>query len=97
MFDHVIEWTERSLRRTLHSYFAYYQLSRTHLALPTDAPGFRTVETPERGHVVAIWEDFTIATSAKRLKIVRRCSAITVSAYHALRTCEPKPLFPSQD
>jgi len=30
--DHVIVWNERSLRRTLHSYFSYYQRSRTHLA-----------------------------------------------------------------
>src|SRR6202162_762098 len=29
--DHMIVWNERSLRRTLRSYFAYYQDSRTHL------------------------------------------------------------------
>jgi len=28
--DQVIVWNERSLRRTLQSYFAYYQRSRTH-------------------------------------------------------------------
>ena len=52
--DHVIVWNERSLRRTLHNYFAYYQRSRTHLALGKDAPEFRAVEPPEQGRVVAI-------------------------------------------
>ena len=27
----MIVWNERSLRRTLHNYFAYYQRSPTHL------------------------------------------------------------------
>jgi len=35
--DHIIVWNERSLRRTLQSYFAYYKRSRTHLALVKDA------------------------------------------------------------
>jgi hypothetical protein len=52
--DHVIVWNERSLRRTLHNYFAYYQRSRTHLALGKDAPEPRAVEPPEQGRVVAI-------------------------------------------
>jgi putative transposase len=52
--DHVIVWNERSLRRTLHNYFAYYQRSRTHLALGKDAPEPRAVELPEQGRVVAI-------------------------------------------
>ena len=52
--NHVIVWKERSLRRTLQSYFAYYQRSRTHLALAKDAPESRVVEKPERGRVVAI-------------------------------------------
>ena len=47
--DHVTVWNERSLRRTLHNYFAYYQRSRTHLALGKDAPEFRAVEQPEQG------------------------------------------------
>jgi putative transposase len=37
--DHVIVWNERSLRRTLQSYFAYYRRSRTHLALGKRLPG----------------------------------------------------------
>jgi len=52
--DQVIVWNERSLRRTLQSYFAYYQRSRTHLALGKDSPEPRAVEPPERGCVVAI-------------------------------------------
>jgi putative transposase len=52
--DHVIVWNERSLRRTLDSYFVYYQRSRTHLALGKDAPESRAVEPPEQGRVVAI-------------------------------------------
>src|SRR3984885_14465754 len=52
--DHMIVWNERSLRRTLRSYFAYYQDSRTHLALANDAPESRAVEKPERGRIVVI-------------------------------------------
>jgi transposase InsO family protein len=52
--DHIIVWDQRSLRRTLRSYFAYYQRSRTHLALAKDAPEHRAVEPPQQGRVVAI-------------------------------------------
>ena len=52
--DHIMVWNQRSLRRTLQSYFAYYQRSRTHLALAKDAPEPRAVETPAQGRVVAI-------------------------------------------
>jgi len=52
--DHVIVWNERSLRRTLHNCFAYYQRSRTHLALGKDAPEPRPAAPPEQGRVVAI-------------------------------------------
>ena len=52
--DHIIVWNARSLRRTLRSYFAYYQDFRTHLALAKDAPESRAVEKPERGRIVAI-------------------------------------------
>lgn len=52
--DHIIVWNERSLRRTLQSYFAYYQRSRSHLALAKDAPESRAVEKPERGRIVVI-------------------------------------------
>jgi len=52
--DHVMVWNQRSLRRTLQSYFAYYQRSRTHLALAKDAPEPRAVEPPAQGRVVSI-------------------------------------------
>jgi putative transposase len=52
--DHLIVWNRRSLRRILQSYFAYYQRSRTHLALAKDAPESRVVEKPEHGHIVVI-------------------------------------------
>jgi putative transposase len=63
--DHVAVWNERSLRRTLHNYFAYYQRSRTHLGLGKDSPEPRAVEPPERGCVVAILRsgDYTTDTS----------------------------------
>jgi hypothetical protein len=50
----LIVWNVRSLRRTLKNYFAYYQRSRTHLALAKDAPESRVVEKPESGRIVAI-------------------------------------------
>lgn len=58
----------RALRRTLQSYFAYYQRSRTHLALAEDTPESRAVEKPERGRIVVILgsEDFTTDISARQ-------------------------------
>jgi len=52
--DHIIVWNQRSLRRILQSYFAYYERSRTHLALAKDTPEHRAVEQPEQGHVISI-------------------------------------------
>ena len=52
--DHIMVWNRRSLCRILEGYFAYYQRSRTHLALAKDAPESRVVEKPERGRIVAI-------------------------------------------
>lgn len=52
--DHIIVWNQRSLRRILQSYFAYYEHSRTHLALAKDSPEPRAVETPEQGRIVSI-------------------------------------------
>ena len=48
--DHVIVWNQRSLQT---SYFAYYQHSRTHLALGKDSPEPRAVESPRCGPVLA--------------------------------------------
>ena len=54
LLDHVIVLNEGHLRRRLRSYLRYYHGSRTHLSLDKDAPEPRTVEPPERGHVVAL-------------------------------------------
>jgi putative transposase len=42
--DHVIIVNERHLRRVLRTYVAYYERSRTHLALGKDAPMERAVQ-----------------------------------------------------
>jgi putative transposase len=54
--DHVIVLSERHLRNILTAYFAYYQHTRTHLALTKDAPDGRPVEPPEMGKVIPIRE-----------------------------------------
>jgi transposase InsO family protein len=51
--DHVIVLNERHLKRLLRSYFSYYHVARTHLALDKQSPEPRQVESPERGNVVA--------------------------------------------
>jgi transposase InsO family protein len=52
--DHVIVLGERHLRLVLKSYFAYYNRSRTHLSLASEAPVSRSVEMS--GTVIAIPE-----------------------------------------
>lgn len=52
--DHIIVWNQRLLRWILQSYFAYYERSRTHLALAKDTPEPRAVEQAEQGPVTAI-------------------------------------------
>ena len=52
--DHVIVWNERSLRRTLRNYFAYYHRSRTHLSLAKDSPEPRAIQPSEMGPVVVL-------------------------------------------
>jgi putative transposase len=54
--DHVIVFNERSLKRHLLAYCAYYHRTRTHLALEKDCPQPRAVQTPEAGPVVSIPE-----------------------------------------
>ncbi len=44
---------QRHLRRLLKSYFAYYQWSRTHLALAKDAPEPRAIM--RQGEISAVW------------------------------------------
>jgi putative transposase len=50
--DHVVVLSQRHLRRLLKSYFAYYQCSRTHLALAKDAPEPRAIM--RQGEIIAI-------------------------------------------
>jgi transposase InsO family protein len=52
--DHVIVFNETSLYRHVKSFMAYYEKSRTHLALAKDAPEPRAVDRSENGSVVAI-------------------------------------------
>ena len=52
--DHVIVLNETSLRRTLKSYFAYYEGTRTHLSLGKDAPVTRPVQARKTGRIVEI-------------------------------------------
>src|SRR6266566_6974514 len=47
--DHVIVLSEASLRRTMTSYLAYYEQSRTHLSLNKDAPIPREIAMPSEG------------------------------------------------
>jgi transposase InsO family protein len=54
--DHVIVLSERSLRRHLIRFLAYYHKSRTHLGLQKDAPERRPVQGPEVGRIVAFPE-----------------------------------------
>ena len=54
--DHVIVLNDRHLRRILSSYFAYYNQTRTHLALDKDAPIPRRHCSSDRGHIVAFPE-----------------------------------------
>jgi hypothetical protein len=51
--DHVIVLSERSLRRHVLRFVAYYHQSRTHLGLQKDAPEPRPVQGPEAGRIVA--------------------------------------------
>ena len=47
--DHVIVLNETGLRRTLKSYFEYYERTRTHLSLGKDAPVSRPVQQVGKG------------------------------------------------
>ena len=52
--DHVIVWNERSLRRHLQQYLAYYHEWRTHLSLDKDAPAPRAEQPPDCGTIVEV-------------------------------------------
>ena len=51
--DHVIVWNERSLRRTLRSFLAFYHQYRPHLSLDKDAPIPRTAQ-PATGAIIQV-------------------------------------------
>jgi len=52
--DHIIVVNERHLRCVLGAYLAYYNRTRTHLALSKDAPVPRATLPPTDGQIVAI-------------------------------------------
>ena len=52
--DHIIVWNERSLRRYLQQYLAYYHEWRTHLSLDKDAPFPRAVQPPTCSTIVQV-------------------------------------------
>lgn len=54
--DHVIVLNAAHLHRVLKSYLAYYHDWRPHLGLHKDAPGFRRVQPPQEGNIVAFPE-----------------------------------------
>jgi transposase InsO family protein len=54
--DHVIALNDRQLRRVLKSYLAYYNRTRTHLALDKDAPEPRSPANTKDGPIIAIPE-----------------------------------------
>lgn len=54
--DHIIVFSERSLRRTLSAYCGYYHNWRTHLSLDKDAPEARRVQPLSEGKVVEMPE-----------------------------------------
>jgi len=52
--DHVVVVSERHLRAILAKYVAYYNRTRTHLALTKDTPEHRTAQRPSQGRVVEV-------------------------------------------
>jgi transposase InsO family protein len=54
--DHIIAVNDRQLRRVLNSYLAYYNQTRTHLALDKDAPEPRPAANDNDGPIVAFPE-----------------------------------------
>ena len=52
--DHMIIFSEDSLRRIMAEYVRYYNESRTHMSLEGNSPVPREVEPPSKGKVVAV-------------------------------------------
>lgn len=51
--DYWVVFSERSLKRHLPAYCAYYHRTRTHLALRKDCPESRRIEPPDAGLLVS--------------------------------------------
>jgi transposase InsO family protein len=54
--DHFIVFNERTLKRHLSAYAAYYHATRTHLALRKDCPEPRPIQPVDLGPIVSIPE-----------------------------------------
>src|SRR5205814_6331390 len=54
--DHLIVFSETSLRRHLQGFTDYYHRSRTHLSLKKDTPEPRPIQPPSAGQIIAIPE-----------------------------------------
>jgi putative transposase len=54
--DHVIVFSEISLRRHLQGFTDYYHRSRTHLSLQKDTPEPRPIQPPSAGQIIAVPE-----------------------------------------
>ena len=54
--DHIVALNERQLLRIVQSYVAYYNRTRTHLALGKDPPEPRAVQRRALGNIVAVPE-----------------------------------------
>jgi transposase InsO family protein len=52
--DHIVVFSESSLRRTLSAYRGYYHNWRTHLSLGKDAPEAQRVQPVTKSKVVAM-------------------------------------------
>jgi hypothetical protein len=52
--DHIVVFSESSLRHILKAYFEYYEHSRPHLSLEKDAPESRAIQPREAGIVVEL-------------------------------------------
>ena len=81
--DHIIVWNQRSLRRTLHSYFAYYQRSRTTFSASQGRSG---VENCSEARTRASRGDSSGGRTSpplpapSRLGLVRRCPRSAIMA-----------------
>src|ERR1700726_3119876 len=76
--DHIIVCNERSLRRTLKDYFAYYQRSRPHLHWPRTLRSRESWRSQKAGASARFlsWEDSITDTNATPLSASRSSATI---------------------